>query len=286
MMKNMNYNKNIKITLPERIDSFIDAEIEKFRIPKNRYFSEMFKNFKFKYTPNSRKNIYTEITVQYQFAVPKEKFSRYEELVKDKINLADYCRDMIENFLSLSNADKEEILLKDKLDIINEAIENKMRLNFTTSHGSDMVEPYAVVKDLKHSKNYVICYRESFDGVVNYSLQNIKKIEKRKDEQEYYYIDLDKAVKSFDPFLSYDKHVKIKITPEGERIFQKRNGIRPEVIKKEGDIWTLESTDIKALIYFSSFYDEVEILEPESLRNFMAERAARLYKIYHKEEDK
>lgn len=278
----MNYNKNIKITLLENIDSFINEEVEKFRISKNRYFSEIFKSFQFNYTPNTRKNIYTEITVQYQFAVPKEKLDKYEELIKENINLADYCRDMIEKFLSLSNADKERILLKDKLEIIEEAINRKMRLNFITSHGSDMVEPYAIIKSLKYDKNYIICYKESLDVVVNYSLQNIKKIEKRKDEQEYYYIDLDKAIKNFDPFLSYDNHIKIKITLEGEHLFEKRNNLRPKIIKKEGDIWTLESTDLKALIYFSSFYDEVEILEPESLRNFMAERATRLYKIYHK----
>lgn len=275
------YIKNIKMSVLEKIDIFISEEAEEFGVTKNKYLTEVFKNFDFKYVPQKRSKIYAEITKYIQFTVPKEALEKYEFLENENIVIADYCRDMLDKFLALSKVKREQIILKNKLFIIREAISKEMRLDFITKNGISMVEPYEIIEDIKHDKNYIICYKETLDGVVTYSLQNIKKIIKRKDFQEYYYTDIDTAKNSFDPFLSYNNIVKIKITPEGEKIFQRKRKLRPKILKKEKNIWELECTPYKALLYFTSFYNEVEILEPIFLRQTIIEKINKMYEVYN-----
>lgn len=280
-MAEISYIKNIKMSVLEKIDNFITEEAEEFGVTKNKYLTKIFKNFDFTYFPQKRSKIYAENTNRIQFTIPKEALKKYEDLENKNIVIADYCREMLDNFLTLSRIKREQIILKDRLDIIKEAISENMRLNFTTEHGTSMVEPYEIAEAIKYDKIYIICYRETFDCVVTYSLSNIKKITKRKDFQEYYYEDIETAKNDFDPFLPYDNIVKIKITPKGEKIFQRKNQLRPKILKKDGDIWELECTPYKALLYFISFYDEVEILEPVSLRKNITEKINKMYKIYN-----
>ena len=275
------YVKNIKVSILEKIETFITEEAEEFGVAKNKYLTEIFKNFDFEYVPQKRSKIYTEKTKYIQFTIPKEALEKYEILEKKDIVIADYCRDMLDKFLALSKVKREQIILKDRLEMIKEAISKNMRLDFTTKNGTSMVEPYEIIEDITYDKNYIICYKEELDGVVTYSLRNIKNIKKRKDFQEYYYVDMEIAKNNFDPFLSYDSIVKIKITPEGEKIFNRKKQLRPKVLKKEKDIWELQCTSYKALLYFISFFDEVEILEPESLRKTLIEKINKMYKLYN-----
>ena len=275
------YVKNIKVSILEKIETFITEEAEEFGVAKNKYLTEIFKNFDFEYVPQKRSKIYTEKTKYIQFTVPKEALEKYEILEKRDIVIADYCRDMLDKFLALSKVKREQIILKDRLEMIKEAISKNMRLDFTTKNGTSMVEPYEIIEDITYDKNYIICYKEELDGVVTYSLRNIKNIKKRKDFQEYYYVDMEIAKNNFDPFLSYDSIVKIKITPEGEKIFNRKKQLRPKVLKKEKDIWELQCTSYKALLYFISFFDEVEILEPESLRKTLIEKINKMYELYN-----
>ena len=280
----INYTKNIKISVLKTIDNFISEEAKSFNVSKNKYLAEIFKNFNFKYTPNvkTRMKIYKENTKSIQFAVSKNGLEKYEKLEKDNVIIADYCREMLDKFLSLSRIKREQIIMYDKLEMIKEAIKNDMRLNFSTINGTDMVEPYKLIESLKNDKNYIICYKESMDSVINYSLQNIIKITKRDDAQEYYFDDMDKVDNDFDPFFSYDSVVKIKITAEGEKRFQRKKELRPKILKKDKDIWELECTPFKAFLYFAEFYDEVEILEPEFFRKQITEKINKMYKIYNK----
>lgn len=276
------YNKNIKVSILKKIDKFITEEAEEFGVTKNKYLAEIFKNFDFQYITQNRSKIYTEVTKYIQFTIPKEALEKYEKLEEEKIVFADYCRDMLNKFLTLSKIQREQIILNNKLEIIKKAIEEEMRLDFITKNGISMVEPYKIVEDLKNDKNYIVCYKETLDSVVTYSLQNIKKINIRKDFQEYYYDNIEKITCDFDPFLPYENTVKIKITSDGEKIFQRKKQVRPKILKKERNIWELECTPYKAFLYFADFYDEVEILEPKSLRKKFKEKINKMYEMYNK----
>lgn len=280
---NKSYAQNIKISILEKIDKFISEEAKEFKISKNKYLAEIFTSFDFEYVAaeQTRTKIYKEKTKSIQFGVPKNARGKYEQLEKEKIVIADYCREMLDKFLSLSKIKREQIIMHEKLEIIKKAIENGMRLNFSSIHRTDMVEPYKLEESLEYNKNYVICYKESIDAVVTYSLQNIIKITKRDDEQEYYYTYIDKTESNFDPFLSYNNIIKIRITPKGEKNFQIKKYLCPKVLKKNDDIWELECTPFKALLYFAEFYDEVEILEPKALRDNLIKKINKMHELYN-----
>lgn len=86
--------------------------------------------------------------------------------------------------------------------------------------------------------------------------------------------------KNFDPFLSYNKYVIIKITPEGEKLFNTAIINRPKVYKKEGNTWTLECTKKLAKIYFPQFLSNIEILEPLDLREWFIQKFKKAYENY------
>ena len=63
-----------------------------------------------------------------------------------------------------------------------------------------------------------------------------------------------------------------------ERVTQNR----PKLTKEEGDIYTFECSEKLAKVYFAQFYDDIEVIEPESLRESFKENFGRTYKIYKK----
>jgi len=102
-----------------------------------------------------------------------------------------------------------------------------------------------------------------------FNLSRISKVTPIKFRKNKRYLDLDyidKINKNFDPFLSYGNIVKVRLTDQGKNWFKRISHYKPTLIKIEGDIYYCESSDRKAIIYFSRFYNEAEILEPLSLR--------------------
>ena len=86
---------------------------------------------------------------------------------------------------------------------------------------------------------------------------------------------------NYDPFLSYQKRVKVKFTEEGERLFGVIHYNRPkELAKGSNGEMLVECSEQKAIAYFSQFIDEVEILEPLELREKFKKRLTNASKKY------
>lgn len=103
----------------------------------------------------------------------------------------------------------------------------------------------------------------------NYRVANIENISLSKydikiKDQEY----IKNINKNFDSFLYFGRNVKIKITEEGQKLFERVILNRPKVLEKDGDIWFLKCTNRLAKIYFLQFLSNVEILEPPDLREW------------------
>ena len=86
---------------------------------------------------------------------------------------------------------------------------------------------------------------------------------------------------NYDPFLSYQKRVKVKLTEEGERLFGVIHYNRPKVLAKgsNGEM-LVECSERKAIAYFSQFIDEVEVLKPLRLREEFKQRLTNASKKY------
>ena len=139
---NKSYAQNIKISILEKIDKFISEEAKEFKISKNKYLAEIFTSFDFEYVAaeQTRTKIYKEKTKSIQFGVPKNARGKYEQLEKEKIIIADYCREMLDKFLSLSKIKREQIIMHEKLDSIKKALETGIRLNLSSIHRKHIFE--------------------------------------------------------------------------------------------------------------------------------------------------
>ena len=92
---------------------------------------------------------------------------------------------------------------------------------------------------------------------------------------------VEKVIQDFDPFLSQGKKIKAILTPEGERILKLLNINRPEIISKNNEFYEFQCSEEKAKRYFAYFLDEIEILEPQSLREWFKIKYSNAYKKYN-----
>ena len=82
--------------------------------------------------------------------------------------------------------------------------------------------------------------------------------------------------------------VKIKLTPQGIKLYEKIYLYRPEYDSHEGDIYTFLGPYEQILHYFKRFGDDAIILEPENLRIAMRNFyyfANKAYKLIEKPKD-
>ena len=142
-----------------------------------------------------------------------------------------------------------------------------------THRGNDyIVEPYFFKVTSEERNNFLFCWIYEKKEYHVFSLSSISKVTPIRFRKNKRHLDLDyikKVHKKFDPFLSYGNIVKVKLTDQGKIWFKSVNHYKPTLVKIEGDIYYCESSDRKAVLYFSRFYNEAEILEPLSLREKM-----------------
>ena len=91
---------------------------------------------------------------------------------------------------------------------------------------------------------------------------------------------LEKIKANFDPFLSFGKEIKVKLSPEGKKHYDLIITNRPKIKEYEGDIYTFYCSDENAKIYFAHFYDNAEILEPLELRDWFKIKFKNMYELY------
>ena len=120
-----------------------------------------------------------------------------------------------------------------------------------------------------------------FSAVQTYRLSNCSDITVKKEKQvmkeklleERGRGFLKELKRNYDPFLSYGKRVKVKLTEEGQRLLKVIYYNRPKkiAVTNDGEI-LFECSEQKAIAYFFQFLDEVEIIEPIELREKFKEK--------------
>jgi hypothetical protein len=85
---------------------------------------------------------------------------------------------------------------------------------------------------------------------------------------------------NFDAFLSYGKHIKVRLNSSGVAMYQKNITHRPKLIAQENDIYTFECSALKAQLYFPQFMNNAEILEPAELRTWFKDKYSQVASLY------
>lgn len=274
--------KKLRITVPNEIYKIIESDLEDFRITKNFLCNYIFENSKgFKQIYNYKYNGSKKII---QFNLNKKNLENYYSfLAEKKIEVeAEYFRNIFFYYAQQSKKSRELFIFKNITEKIMCGVENKKKIIVTFADGTKkIISPYYMASSELELKNYLFSYDEDEKRFKNFTLRNIKAVyvtEKKVYEGENDFVR--EVIENFDPFLSYNKRVKVKFTDEGLEILKRVKTYRPKLLKQEGNICVFQCSELQGKRYFSAFWNEAEILEPLELRNWFRERSLKIMEIY------
>ena len=274
--------KKLRITVPNEIYKIIESDLEDFRITKNFLCNYIFENSKgFKQIYNYKYNGTKKII---QFNLNKKNLENYYSfLTEKKIEVeAEYFRNIFFYYAQQSKKSRELFIFKNIVEKIMYAVENKNKIIVTFADGTKKtLSPYYMASSELELKNYLFSYDEEEEKFKNFTLRNIKTVyitEKKIYDKELEFVR--KVIENFDPFLSYNKKVKAKFTEEGLKILKNLKTYRPKILEQNGNICVFQCSELQGKKYFSSFWNEVEILEPYNLRSWFKEKISKISKIY------
>lgn len=196
-------------------------------------------------------------------------------------NEAEFFRNLFLKYLDNPRYIREKILFSKIFEQLELAIKGRKKVNIKYNGEIRTINPYFIKVASGEDRSYIFSYCEKNQDYRNYRIANIENISLSKyitDFKDLEYIQ--NIEKNFDPFLSFNKKIKIKINNNGKEIFEKTLLNRPKILEKDGDIWILECTNKLAQIYFAQFLANVEILEPIDLRMWFKKNFEKVVKIY------
>lgn len=274
--------KKLRITIPNEIYKIIESDLEDFGIAKNFLCNYIFENSDgFKQVYNYKYNGSKKII---QFNLNKKNLENYYSFLAEK-NIeveAEYFRNIFLYYAQQSKKSRELFIFKNIVDKIIYAIENKKKIIVTfVDESQKTISPYYMSSSELELKNYLFSYDEEEEKFKNFTLRNIKTVyitSKKIYDKEMNFVH--EVIENFDPFFSYGKHITVKFTDEGLKILNVIKTYRPKLLEQKGNVCKFQCSELQGKRYFSYFWNEVEILEPEGLRLWFKEKAKKVFEIY------
>lgn len=237
--KNDTFNKILKI-LSKRGD---------FEVPKGRSAS-----LSFKPTKSSEK------TVVY-----------IENVLLKNESISSFYRRMLLSYSKKTKNEREKIIYKDELEMLEKAISKGNMACVILKNGSVLkdMSVYAVSSSKDELFNYVLMY----DGKNNVTIRlatvkgvsilpSKSKIPENNAEMFKRQIE---CGAQYPIYPSDSETIKVQLSERGKKLFQKIYLYRPTPIKIEGDVYHFNCSKNQALYYFERFGDSALILSPKKL---------------------
>lgn len=274
--------KKIRVTLNKTAINILESDIKSFKITKNFIINYIFSILK----DQKIETIYPEEEEKgvIQFNLNKSNREIYYDILSEQ-NIqveAEFIRRMIYKYINQSKSSRELFLYQEIVQRIKYAIKNKkiIKISFDDNRKTSIL-PFFIGSSKLELGNYIFCYDILEEKYKNYKLSNIKSIFITQEKREWENIDfINNVIKNFDPFLSQGKKIKAILTEEGKKILSTIALNRPETISATGNIFEFKCSEQQAKRYFSYFLDEIEILEPLSLREWFIEKYKSALKRY------
>ena len=273
--------KKVRITIPYFIKQSLQSDLDHFKISLANLGNSLFKYYS---TIDIKKNNFLGKDPEIiQFNLNSSNKDMYFRVLKEQQmeTEAEYFRSIFLEYLSNPRYKREEIIFSDHFKNIEEAIKFNKKLNIKYKKEIRTVSPYFVKEGDRESSSYLFCYCEHHNDYRNYRICNLNKIftsklEIEKKDVEY----IENVKKNFDPFNSFGKEVKVKLTNEGLKMLEKKYYNRPKLLENKDDIYTFQCSLDQGKFYFSKFLSEAEILEPLELREWFREHFEKGILIY------
>ena len=213
-------------------------------------------------------------------------YDEIEEYELKDNTISNYFRNLFNDYARLPQDERERIIFKDELKIIESAINNKKILNIKLNNYNMELMPYVIVRTNDELYNYIIgglkkCETFKLVSLHLYKCINMIKTKKRfdfsKEEIKYLETSIERGPREIE---RRSITAKIKLTKNGLKKYKSMYLNRPIPIEINDDVYTFNCSHDNLFLYFSRFGVDAEILEPENLKGQIAAFHRKAYNKY------
>lgn len=200
-------------------------------------------------------------------------YTEIEEYDLKNNTISNYFRNIFNNYARLPQDERERIVFKDELKLIESAITNKKIINVKLNNTTLELIPYEIVRTNDELYNYLIAGIRIKSGFKFISLHLYKCVQIIKTKKTFELTNDEKN--QFDSILIYGPReverrtvrTRVKLTDNGIKKYKSMYLNRPIPTEIDGNIYTFNCSHDNLFLYFSRFGVDAEILEPLNLRN-------------------
>ncbi len=184
--------------------------------------------------------------------------------------ISKYFRLLFSSYAKKPLYQREKIIFKDKVDIIDYSIKNKTAISLKIGDNRYTCYPYKLLYSGEELFNYLVCCDEH-NNIFSFRLTNIHDLVKTKTS----FIIKDEIIKKLDEMINLgpqfacdiDKVMEyiVKLSPQGIKKFKKIYIHRPKPYKIEDNIYYFKCSYDQMYQYFFRFGKDAYVIAPSSL---------------------
>ena len=210
-----------------------------------------------------------------------------------------FIKAVIEEYARKPLAERESILFRDFIDLVNDCIRTEKTILITLKNNYRYeIRPFCVCRDPGNTYNYLVGYSKvagastDTECLASYRISNIqsyKKTGKSGHLTESRKKDADRKLQTVGVqfLLQEPEAIQIKLTPRGNSMYDSQAHLRPAFDnrqKNEDGSWLYEfsCTPIQVQFYFFKFGADAEVLSPPALRERFMEQYEKALAVYKK----
>ncbi len=257
--------ENKRISLYNKIVNYFDKNgINNKEIMSNELSYKLLNNY-------DSKELYFDNGITFNLTDEEEFiFKSLDNLKYESASL--YFRNLIYDYLSLKSFERENIIYKDVLDKINNAIKNNKILKIKIDNTELNILPYRTLNNLDDKYTYLIGLKAERTP---FSI-NIGKIINIIETKDYYKIDnneindLNLIINKNIEYINLTEEItKIRLTDLGVKLYEKNYYNRPEYIKRSGNIFYFNNSINQLFDYFMPFGRKFKVLNNDKLKKLI-----------------
>ena len=223
--------------------------------------------------------------------------------------IATLCRYYFECYVNMPRGKRECFIFRDELDKLNAAAEARTNVSLTYRGERKCVSPCFLAFSPSQVRAYVVVCDDKVEctaaGARFHSLRlcHIRGVAPDTASKAFHCENFELSHQAevfrehFDPFLCYGQQVKVRLTEDGAKRYNKLTTNRPKVIARVDEsgsaqaaataevnsagTYTFECSEKLAKVYFPQFLSDADVLAPRELRLWFKEqfeKAAGVYK--------
>ena len=189
-----------------------------------------------------------------------------------------YLKALLEEYARLSPSERERVYYAAVIrQQIEPALEAGHLLEIRMSGKRFILRPHGLIADPFNSHLYLVGMARQEDklteqeSIASFRVSRLEQVKQKKQNGKLT-IEEKRAVEKqlqqlgVQYLVGTRDHIKVRLTPTGQREFLQRSYMRPVLEEVQGDVYSFNCSPRQARNYFFSFGKNVEILEPGSLR--------------------